>query len=116
MRDKRLAKIKKWILLSVISVGLVCMAVNYLKSQKPDEKGGGGIWSFLGAAATRQIQKTYFLLPAYLEEGEEGGNPVRLAQEDAHLFLRHGIRRPGTDRGREHGGNYHEAGGDGRGQ
>ena len=81
MRDKRLEKIKKWILLSVISVGLVCMAVNYLKSQKPDEKGGGGIWSFLGAAATRQIQKTYFLLPAYLEEGEEDGNPVRLAQE-----------------------------------
>ena len=107
MRDKRLAKIKKWILLSVISVGLVCMAVNYLKSQKPDEKGGGGIWSFLGAAATRQIQKTYFLLPAYLEEGEEDGNPV---------FLRHGIRRPVTDRGREHGGYYHEAGGDGRGQ
>lgn len=74
MTDKKLAKIKKILTTGIILLGVVCMAVNYLKGIRREEKEPGGLLRAISGGLSDQAEKTYLLLPAFLEEGQaEGG-------------------------------------------
>lgn len=83
MTEERLKKIRKWLITGVIFVSVCCGLVSLAK-QLLRQKGEGGVETAIGKFLDRQMEKSFFLLPDYLENGEEQGG-LQGAMEEAML-------------------------------
>lgn len=81
MSGKKLEKIKKIIIACVIFAGFICMLADYLKKTETKESKEGSFWKSMGNEICRNIEKSYFLLPSFLQEGKDAVNSFHFIEQ-----------------------------------
>lgn len=77
--DKQKQKIKKWAVTGVVFLGICCALVSGLKHMPAGEEKENRFTASLFESLGRQIEKTYFMLPDFLENGESVSSLDELA-------------------------------------
>ncbi len=81
MSKKKLVKIKKIIIACVIFAGFICILINYLKEINLEKNKERSFWQNAKSEVCRNLEKCYFLLPAFLRERKEIGNPLAYIEQ-----------------------------------
>lgn len=77
--DKQKQKMKKWAVTGVVFLGFCCALVSGLKHMPAGEEKENRFTASLFESFGRQIEKTYFMLPDFLENGESVSSLDELA-------------------------------------
>lgn len=71
MTGEKLRKVRRWLITGVIILTACCALVTFFKSMQLKEERESTVFKTLGKVMGRQIEKAYFMLPAFWETAEE---------------------------------------------
>lgn len=81
MTGEKLRKVRKWLITGVIFTSACCALVSFFKSVQLKENNESGMGKVFGRKIGRQIEKAYFMLPAFLDNGETESSLVGMLKQ-----------------------------------